>query len=125
MSAIPVAAAADKIGTAAYNMGTQRVIGYNRSKTYVKGKKNPKTISESLNIGIQAWEIGALAVGGGILASGIGVYESLTGNSLSSLISSSLALNSSNPIEPLSVLGKPSKGVNPLGFLSNWKFPQV
>jgi hypothetical protein len=47
----------------AQNMATQRVIGYSRTVTRTKGKKNPKVIQENLNIGIQAWELGIIMVG--------------------------------------------------------------
>lgn len=54
------------------NLATQRVIGYSRTKTYTKGKKNPKVISESLNVGIQAWELG-------ILLASVAVYDYVEG----------------------------------------------
>lgn len=61
-------------------LATQRVIGYSWTKTYTKGKKHPKTISESGNIGIQAWELAALFAGAGIGLASMGAYEYLTGN---------------------------------------------
>jgi hypothetical protein len=55
--------AASKGADVMQNMATQRVIGYTKSVSYRKGKKNPKLIQENLNIGIQAWEIGAILLG--------------------------------------------------------------
>ena len=57
----------------AQNMATQRVIGFKRSVTYRKGKKNPKVVQEDVNIGIQAWELG-------IILAGIAVYEYVNGS---------------------------------------------
>ena len=87
MSAIPVAAAVDKAGTAAYNLGTQRVIGFSKTKTYTKGKKNPKQITETSNVAIQAWEIAALGASVGIGMAGLGAYEFLSGHTLGDFVS--------------------------------------
>lgn len=57
---------------AAKDTVSQKVIGYSKSKTYTRGKKNPKTISETVSIGIQAWEIGALLAA-------IALYEYVNG----------------------------------------------
>jgi len=57
---------------AGVSLATQRVIGYSRTKTYTKGKKNPKVITESVNIGIQAWELG-------IVLASIAVYDYVNG----------------------------------------------
>lgn len=62
----------------AYNLATQQVIGYSKSKTTTT-KKSVKT--ESTNIGIQAWEIGGILAGLGILEAADGAYEFLTGDS--------------------------------------------
>ena len=77
-----VPAAAKTIETVA----TQRVIGYTKSVTRTKGKKNPKVIQENLNIGIQAWELG-------ILIAAAGAYYYLTGDKISNV-----ALNTLPPI---------------------------
>jgi hypothetical protein len=68
------------------NLATQRVIGYTRSVTRTKGKKNPKVIQENLNVGIQAWELG-------ILIAAAGAYYYLTGDKISDI-----ALNTLPPI---------------------------
>ena len=70
----------------AENFGTQRVIGYTKSVTRTKGKKNPKVIQENLNVGIQAWELG-------ILIAAAGAYYYLTGDKISDI-----ALNTLPPI---------------------------
>lgn len=62
----------EKIAKAAESLATQRVIGYSRTTVRTKGKKNPKTITENVNVGIQAWEIAAL------IAS-VGVYDIVNG----------------------------------------------
>lgn len=81
-----MAAAASKGIDVASNMATQRVIGYTRTITRKKGKKNPKIIQENLNIGIQAWELG-------ILIAAAGAYYYLTGDKISDI-----ALNTLPPI---------------------------
>lgn len=60
------------------NIATQKVIGYTRTVTRTKGKKNPKTITESMSVGIQAWEIAALIASVGIydIINGPGGFES-------------------------------------------------
>ena len=65
-------------------LGTQKVIGINKSITKHSKKKDTQT---SINIGIQAWEVG------GIIAS-IGAYEFLTNNSFKDL------LGTLNPFHP-------------------------
>ena len=80
----------------ASNMATQRVIGYSRSVTRTKGKKNPKIIQENLSIGIQAWEIG-------ILVAAAGAYYYLTGNHIQDAIVS--GMNVVDPGNPLNRLG--------------------
>jgi hypothetical protein len=69
-------ASAAKIGSkgidVAENLATQRVIGYTKSVTYRKGKKNPKLIQENINIGVQAWEIG-------LILAGVAAYEYVNG----------------------------------------------
>jgi hypothetical protein len=71
---IPAAAvgskAAKKGADIVQGMATQRVIGYTKSISYKKGKK---TIQENLNVGIQAWELGAVLLG-------LGAYAYLTGD---------------------------------------------
>ena len=67
-----MASVAGKGLSVAENMGTQRVIGYSRTVTKTKGKKNPKVIQENLNVGVQAWEIGALL-------GGVALYEYVNG----------------------------------------------
>lgn len=57
----------------AQNMATQRVIGFKRSVTYRKGKKNPKVVQEEVNIGIQVWELG-------IILAGVALYEYVNGS---------------------------------------------
>lgn len=74
----------------ASNMATQRVIGYSRSVTRTKGKKNPKIIQENLSIGIQAWELG-------ILIAAAGAYYFLTGDKVTDMVSNA-ALNTLPPI---------------------------
>jgi hypothetical protein len=51
------------------NLATQRVIGYSISKTKYKKKS---VVQENLNIGVQAWEIGALL-------GGVALYEYVNG----------------------------------------------
>lgn len=68
-------------------LGTQKVIGLNKTVSKHTKKKDTQT---SINIGIQAWEIG------GIIAS-IGAYEFLTQNSFKSFLSD---LNPLNPLNP-------------------------
>ena len=63
-------------------LATQRVIGY--TKTTVK-KTKKGTITKNENIGIQAWEIGALLAGGAFAIGSIGAYEYLTGHSIKQL----------------------------------------
>ena len=65
--------AVKEAGQVATTLATSRVIGYTKSTTYKKGKKNPKIIQENLNIGIQAWEVG-------FLIAAAGAYEYLTGS---------------------------------------------
>ena len=67
------AAAASKGLETIQGMATQRVIGYTKSVTTRKGKKNPKLVQENLNIGIQAWEIG-------ILVASIAVFDYVEGS---------------------------------------------
>ena len=67
-------------------LGTQKVIGINKSITKHSKKKDSQT---SINIGIQAWEIAA-----GIAA--IGAYEFLTNNSFKDLLGSLNPLNPNN-----------------------------
>ena len=62
-------------GQVATTLATSRVIGYTKSISYKKGKKNPKVIQENLNIGIQAWEVG-------FLIAAAGAYEFLTGDKI-------------------------------------------
>ena len=78
-----IAGKALDVGT---SLATQRVIGYTRSVTRTKGKKNPKVIQENLNVGIQAWELG-------ILIAAAGAYYYLTGDKISDI-----ALNTLPPI---------------------------
>ena len=78
------------------NLATQRVMGYSRTVTRTKGKKNPKVITENLNVGIQAWEIG-------ILVAAAGAYYYLTGNHIQDAIVS--GMNVVNPGNPLNRLG--------------------
>ena len=81
-----ISAVAGKGLDVAHNLATQRVIGYTKSVTRTKGKKNPKVIQENLNIGIQAWELG-------ILIAAAGAYYYLTGDKISNV-----ALNTLPPI---------------------------
>ena len=67
------ASAASKGLETIQGMATQRVIGYTKSVTTRKGKKNPKLVQENLNIGIQAWEIG-------ILVASIAVFDYVEGS---------------------------------------------
>ncbi len=73
-------------------LATQRVIGWSKSKSYVKGKRNPKVITEQTNVAIQAWEIGALAAGFSLLIGAAGAYEYLTGNPLKTVIKTATTL---------------------------------
>lgn len=91
-----ISAVAGKGLDVAQNLGTHRVIGYSRSVTRTKGKKNPKVIQENLNIGIQAWEIG-------ILIAAAGAYYYLTGNPIQDAIVS--GMNVADPGNPLNRLG--------------------
>jgi len=84
------AAAASKGLEMIQGMATQRVIGYTKSVTTRKGKKNPKLVQENLNIGIQAWEIG-------ILVASIAVFDYVEGagafgSNLQSLLTSPTAI---------------------------------
>lgn len=88
-----MAAKALDIGT---TLATQRVIGYTKSVTRTKGKKNPKVIQENLNIGVQAWEIG-------ILVAAAGAYYYLTGNHIQDAVVSTM--NTVNPGNPANGLG--------------------
>ena len=85
------------------NIATQRVVGYSKSVTRTKGKKNPKVIQENLNIGIQAWEIAALIAAAG-------AYFYFTGNSVSNA-----ALNSMPPIGNIQSNGSYGNLSNPTG----------
>lgn len=80
----------------AENFGTQRVIGFTRTVTRTKGKKNPKVIQENLNIGIQAWELG-------VLIAAAGAYYYLTGNPIQNAVVS--GMNFADPGNPLNKLG--------------------
>ena len=64
---------ADKALDVGQNLATQKVIGYSRSVTRKKGKKNPKIIQENISVGIQAWEIG-------IILAGVAAYEYVNGS---------------------------------------------
>jgi len=81
-----MASVAGKGLSVAENMAAQRVIGYSRTVTRTKGKKNPKVIQENLNVGVQAWEIAALL-------GGVAIYEYVNGpgSLLNNLIPSSAA----------------------------------
>ena len=68
-----MASVAGKGLSVAENMATQRVIGYSRTVTRTKGKKNPKVIQENLNVAVQVWEIG-------VILAGIAVYEYVNGS---------------------------------------------
>lgn len=68
----------------ASNMATQRVIGYSRSVTRTKGKKNPKIIQENLSVGIQAWELA-------VIVAAAGAYYYLTGDKISNIALNTLA----------------------------------
>ena len=76
---------ASKALDVASNLGTQRVIGFTRSVTRTKGKKHPKLIQESVNIGLQAWEIGAILAG-------VALYEYVNG--AGSLLNNALVMAS-------------------------------
>jgi len=91
-----ISAVAGKGLDVAQNLGTQRVIGYSRSVTRTRGKKNPKVITENLNVGIQAWELG-------ILVAAAGAYYYLTGNHIQDAIVS--GMNVADPGNPLNKLG--------------------
>ena len=65
-------AAAGQAMSIGENLATQKVIGYSKSVTRKKGKKNPKFIQENVSVGIQAWEIG-------IILAGIAAYEYVNG----------------------------------------------
>lgn len=91
-----MAAAASKGIDVASNLATQRVIGYTRTVTKTTGKKHPKTVSENLNIGIQAWELG-------ILVAAAGAYYYLTGNHIQDAVVS--GMNMVNPGNPANGLG--------------------
>ena len=68
-----MASVAGKGLSVAENMAAQRVIGYSRTVTRTKGKKNPKVIQENLNVAVQVWEIG-------VILAGIAVYEYVNGS---------------------------------------------
>ena len=68
-----MASVAGKGLSLAENMASQRVIGYSRTVTKTKGKKNPKVIQENLNVAVQVWEIG-------VILAGIAVYEYVNGS---------------------------------------------
>lgn len=75
------------------SMATQKVIGFSSSKTKTT-KKGTKT--ESLNVGIQAWELG-------ILVAAAGAYYYLTGNHIQDAVVG--AMNTVNPGNPANGLG--------------------
>lgn len=81
-----IATGAGKAGKAGLEeiktLATQRVIGY--TKTTTRRTKN-KVITKNENIGIQAWEIGAVLAGGAMAIGSIGAYEWLTGNPITKL----------------------------------------
>lgn len=60
------------------SVATQRVIGFTRSVTKTRGKKNPKVTTESVNVGVQLWEVGAVVAAVGIydIANGPGRFMS-------------------------------------------------
>ena len=91
-----ISAVAGKGLDVAQNLATQRVIGYSRSVTRTRGKKNPKVITENLNVGIQAWEIG-------ILVAAAGAYYYLTGNHIQDAVVT--GMNVADPGNPLNRLG--------------------
>ena len=91
-----ISAVAGKGLDVAQNLGTQRVIGYSRSVTRTRGKKYPKVITENLNVGIQAWELG-------ILVAAAGAYYYLTGNHIQDAVVS--GMNVADPGNPLNRLG--------------------
>ncbi len=74
-------------------MATQKVIGFSSSKTKVT-KKGSKT--DSLSVGIQAWELG-------ILVAAAGAYYYLTGNHIQDAVVN--AMNTVNPGNPANSLG--------------------
>lgn len=90
----------------AENFGTQRVIGYTRTVTRTKGKKNPKVIQENLNVGIQAWEIG-------VLVAAAGAYYYLTGDHIQDAV-----INVANTVNP----GNPA---NNLGLVTTLPLPPM
>ena len=90
-----ISAVAGKGLDVAHNLATQRVIGYTKSVTRTKGKKNPKVIQENLNIGIQAWEIG-------VLVAAAGAYYYLTGGHIQDAV-----INVANTVNP----GNPANGL--------------
>ena len=91
-----ISAVAGKGLDVAQNLATQRVIGYSRSVTRTRGKKNPKVITENLNVAIQAWEIG-------ILVAAAGAYYYLTGNHIQDAVVT--GMNVADPGNPLNRLG--------------------
>ena len=68
------------IGENVQSVAAQRVIGFTRSVSYQKGKR--KFVQESVNVGVQAWEIGAIIAAAGIydLANGPGGFASWVDN---------------------------------------------
>lgn len=90
--------AASTILQGAGQLATQRVIGWSKSKSYTKGKKNPKVIQENTNVAIQAWEFGALLAGGALLIGAAGAYEYLTGNPLQTVLKTSTSSAESTDI---------------------------
>jgi len=75
------------------NIATQKVIGFTSTKTKVS-KKGTKT--DSVSVGIQAWELG-------ILIAAAGAYYYLTGDHIQDMIIS--GMNVVNPGNPLNKLG--------------------
>lgn len=88
-----IAGKALDVGT---SLATQRVIGYTKSVTRTKGKKNPKVIQENVNVGIQAWELA-------ILIASAGAYYYLTGDHIQDVVVS--GMNLVNPGNPANGLG--------------------
>ena len=63
-------------------LATQRVIGYTRT---IRKAKKKSVETKNVNLGIQAWEIGAILAGSAFAIGSVGAYEYLTGNSIKQL----------------------------------------
>jgi len=59
--------AAEKGGRALMELATTPVIGWSQIRTYDKGRKHPVHVEERRSINLAAWEIGVVALAGGVL----------------------------------------------------------